>query len=197
MTTRRYGIGVGLLLMVGVLVFGAVGSSAWFTDQEFVPGEAQAGSLDIQVKNLTNGGIANSEGPTEAVPYAMDGLVPGESYFPALDLEIKNIGDIPAKLRISDGKTGGGQNIYNNLTVAVLEADTCPSTVATLWTVIYNGSLSGMSELADGLVSPRGFSCITLEFMLDSAATDNGGITSFNVLVTAGQEDDPAFGGTP
>jgi hypothetical protein len=191
-TLTRLGIGTTLALLVGLLAFGAFGSGAWFTDQELVPAEAQAATLDIQVKNLADDSVADSEEGTAATTHVMTGMVPGVfSSVHDLDIEVKNLGDFPVKLRIDDGRTSGSTNIYNNLTVWAAQPDSCVS--PTSWTVRYGGPLSGLSELWPVTLAPNGTTCVHFEFRLESTATDSGGETAFDISVTAGQTTDPAF----
>jgi hypothetical protein len=180
-------------LLLGVLVFGAAGSGAWFVDNEVVPVTATAAAFGIQVEDLTDGRTADSEAGLAQLDYSLQGMVPGADLNPdhAFDVKVTNTGGIPAKLRLTSSKTGGSQNIFNNLNVAVLAYDDCDAPAA--FEVLHNGLVGDLSELISVAIGPNESACFIYEFQLLDAATDIGGSTDFDMRFTAGQTNDPAF----
>lgn len=197
---KRFVVFVVFVLWSGVLAYGAAGSAAWFTDTEKVPVSAAAASLNIQVENLTDGGIADDENGTIALTHVMTGMIPGEAYGPLM-VRVTNIGDMPAWLKLSANKTGGSNNIYNNLTIWAAKPTDCGNPLSG-GSQIYGGPIGQMSTsvptwndpvFSAATFEPGETACIHFEFRIEDTATDSGGTAMFNIVFKAGQENDPAY----
>lgn len=93
---------LALALVVAIMVMGAVGSGAWFTDQETVAVQAEAGDLDFVVSS-TPISIANAE--------------PGEWYGPYVINVYNNQSTMPIKYRFTADESSGSTALFNKLVV--------------------------------------------------------------------------------
>ena len=85
--TKVFGLVLSICLIT-VMVFGAIGTGAWFTDQEQIAGNSfTAGSLNLELSD------------PGSVPFSVSNLVPGQSGTKTITLT--NSGSIPGTLDIS------------------------------------------------------------------------------------------------
>lgn len=96
--SRVSSVQVRLLLCTGIVLgFGAVGTSAYWTDQASVEiGPISSGTLDLQLgPNTATSLLAGQGGTWEFAVVQLDDVLPGESV--AMDIHFKNGGTTPLK----------------------------------------------------------------------------------------------------
>lgn len=102
MRVNRVLLLLALALVSALMLAGAVGSGAWFTDQEEIPIQAEAGDLDFTLSaNPIN--ITNAE--------------PGVWYGPFVVNVYNNLSTMPIKYRFTAGQTGGSTPLFDKLVV--------------------------------------------------------------------------------
>lgn len=179
-------------LWSGVLIYGAVGSSAWFTDTEVIPVSASAAHLAIEVVK-DDGSVADSEDGQVAITHEMLGMVPGvltsDQTFAA---KVVNTGDLPVKVRLDAVHTGGSSGIFDDMLFWAMSPNVCQDEDSG-GSVLYGGLLPGLPVTLPGTLAPGGEMCLAFEFMLAETATNSGGSTTFDLVFTAGQTNDPGF----
>jgi hypothetical protein len=186
---RKLFIASGVLI-AGVLVYGAVGSGAWFTDSDSVSVSAAAAELDIDVRGPASEGID------------IEGLVPGGESGPYA-LEVFNQGDVPVKYRfgaVEDDGTG----LFEHLRVIVstgncvggptghdaFPGEVADVAVADLQDVESVLSIGGIAGLPAGITH-----CWSFVFYLDDSVGNEaqGTTTAFELVVDATQVDNPGW----
>jgi predicted ribosomally synthesized peptide with SipW-like signal peptide len=183
------------LMAVAVLVFGVVGTGAWFTDQDTSGNSTlAAGTLSIDVRD--NGGSLAS-GAT------ISNLAPGE-WTSWDNLNILNDGTLDAKYRIQSAfvsQSVGGFWQQLNVEAAHGFANGCPAS-GPAPVVKYSGPLDGFEvnsvddidpsfqPLGEGLTHKWCF-----RFQIDETAgnTYQGAEATFNFVVDATQPSNPGW----
>lgn len=183
------------LFTVAVMAYGAIGSSAWFTDGAVAPVTGTAGTLDIKL----NG--ANAAG------FTVDNMQPGvwgSQYY----LEVYNqnapVSTMPVKYRIRTpfvSQSAGG--FYDLLWVRVRHTF-CGTPNPTAWPVVAGpvklNALSMESNATAGIVGGGILGvnishCYYFEFALDSTAGNayQGASAAFNLTFDATQVENPGW----
>lgn len=183
----------------GVLVYGAVGSGAWFTDTARVPVTATAATIDIEAIGPNATGIA------------LEDLAPGVTT-EAYQLHVYNTGNstVPVKYRItaSEGVVTlvDDDSLFDALDVEVRHGHCVTGTPLghdDTVGVVYDGPLSGLEVVsAQSITGPEGAlptnttHCYSLTFSLDESVGNEaqGGTASFDIVIDATQLENPGFG---
>jgi predicted ribosomally synthesized peptide with SipW-like signal peptide len=183
------------MMAVAVLVFGVMGTGAWFTDQDQAGNSTlAAGTLSIDVRN--NGG-------TLATGATFTNMAPGD-WTVWDNLNILNDGTLPAKYRIKSAfvsQTVGGFYQQINVQAAHGFANGCPASGPDP-VVKYDGPLAGFEvnsvDDIDASFQPLGATLThkwCFRFQLDEGAdnTYQGQSATFNFVVDATNPANPGW----
>lgn len=192
MSTRRSLAGLLGLILTGMLMFGLVGSAAWFTDQDTVPVTGTTGQIDFKASGADAAGIT------------LANLLPGEWRGP---YEVNVYNQVPStttavKYRMTDAftsQTVGG--LYQLLNVNVRHTF-CGTPNPATWPIVYTGpveNLEVISNVTPGVIAPTlGLNithCYFFQFQLDQSAgnTFQNQTVAFDLVFDATQPTNPGW----
>ncbi len=212
---KRYLIALIVVVAIGIMVGGAVGTGAWFTDTDSIAGNTlAAGKLQIDLRAGGGGAVVPLEvsGMFPAGSSDPGAWVPADQTFVLAAYNDKwpedGITPLPLKYQLSfanvsaSGGTGGVQ-LQNKLWVHL---DGWYAGMATgAWVPVYEGlfndflvqsTVNGESSSHNyGILEPNHTSLYRFSFRLDPSAGNNyqGAGVEFDVKIDAYQPNDPVF----
>jgi hypothetical protein len=181
-------------MVLAVMAIGAIGSAAWFTDQDTATATASAATLDMHIS------VPSTK------TFTFTNMAPGTTE-PLERFKIYNQGStIPIQYRFDAVNTGGSLDLYNKLTVEVKQGN-CVSGGDEMDPdhVVYSGLLKNMPLLysmdpanavvGGGIMGVNNTHCWGLTFGLHSSAGNDlqGDTTTFNVVVDATQVENTSW----
>lgn len=184
--------------LVAVMAFGAIGSAAWFTDQDTDPVSLAAGKIKVELVGADANGITVVLGSSE---YFMGGLAPGVWDGPYyVDVYNKGWGEstLPIKHRWTSQRTGGNTAMWDLMKVRVYHGH-CSGSLPNL---VYEGLLKNLNldsttyAVGGGILNPGNTHCFKFKFMLKSSAGDSlqAKVVNFNLVLDATQEGNSGWG---
>lgn len=193
----RWLVATLVMLIAGVMAMGAIGSGAWFTDQEVVsPNTITAGKLDIKI---------NAEGGS-TLPITLSDLEPG-AWADPISLGVYNqntpLSTMAVKYRFYDaGGSGSVAGFYGKINVRAAHtfAGTPGNWCESPSLVKYEGPLKDLLvESPTDAISPslavNNTHVWQLCFQVDSSAgnTFQGASATFDLVFDATQVDNPGW----
>ena len=191
-------IPVAIAICLAFVLIGAMGTGAWFTDQDKVPSILTAGKLDIDLRGNDSNGINILLGTTQDFKGGMEPYV----WYGPYTIEIYNQGwgvsTIACKYAWTANFVSGNGNMFNKLNVKIRDGNVDWFTAG--WYAgqgyIYNGPLSGVVNITPGIVIvPNITRGAEFYFQLDASADNSyqGVQTVFDLTLVATQVDNPGW----
>lgn len=176
-----------ILLLGSILVYGAIGSGVWLSDQEIQVGQAASESKEIFI---------NTSG---FVPVTLNDVKPGVWYGPyKVDLyNPDGFGTLPVKYRIYDRfRAESNPGMYEHTNIKVIHIQ-CSGGANNYW----EGNLQDFyweSQLMSsqyGILDVKSTHCFEFNFKLEDMSDHNfqGESLSFDLVFDAAQVNDPGW----
>ena len=176
-----------ILLLGSILVYGAIGSGVWLSNQEIQVGQAASESKEIFI---------NTSG---FVPVTLDNVKPGVWYGPyKVDLyNPDSFGTLPVKYRIYDRfRAESIPGMYEHTNIKVIHLQ-CSGGSNNYW----EGDLqdlyweSQLMSSQNGILDVKSTHCFEFNFKLDDMSDHNfeGESLSFDLVFDAAQVNDPGW----
>ena len=182
-----------LIVGLGVMAIGAVGSAAWFTDEATLNVTGTAGQIDFKLSGDVTG---------KSPSITLNNLLPGV-WTPQLEVSVYNqVPDTTTAVKyrfVSQPDTETVAGFFNSINVKVFHTF-CGTINPPGWPVVYNGTLNGL--LVDSTVdaiSPtlalNDTHCYYLSFSLDPSTGNayQGAVATFDIDYTATQPENPGW----
>lgn len=202
-TLKKFRSLLVVLALLAVVAAGAIGTQAWFTDQDTAVNDLTAGRLDVELRGADADGVVIALDTTQ---YFKGGMRPGVPEGP-YEIDVYNKGwgqsTMTIKYRWSENQTGGSGPMYDKMNVEVRHSFCGTDPVG--WPVIYSGPLDGMvidsesppsgTVLGGGHLDPNITHCWAWWFELDSTAdnTLQAANVQFDLVLDATQPENPGW----
>jgi predicted ribosomally synthesized peptide with SipW-like signal peptide len=198
--------------LAAIMAFGAIGTSAWFTDTDTATNTFTAGTLSVKLGGSSQNGVTITAPDNVAPLNEVGGMAPGDEFGPYQIYVVNEQNPqstLKAKYRFTTEFLSGSAAFFDQLNARVEHGNCITGGISGAFN-IYNGPLDVLEIISnddsgpyqtgtvispDDLIAPQNTHCFLWYFELDELADNSiqGQTVEFRIDLDATQPDNPGW----